>query len=104
MRQLIGVIMAMVVLLVAQSVFADDTSSSMQDTSFKPCKMIAKACIQAGYGRKDKEHLFWKDCMQPILLNQTVQGVQLSANDVKACRDFKITQMEKELTQLKSVK
>jgi len=85
-------------LLTAQISFAAAPAAE-DDMSSHSCRTIVKACVKAGYAHKG----FWKDCMHPALLNQPVKGITLATTDVKSCRDFKITHMEKELQQLKSV-
>lgn len=70
-----------------------------------PCGPIATACVNAGFTMGDNtDKGFWKNCMQPLLLNQTVSGVTLDAKDIKACRQFKIAKMKVELKQLQKVK
>lgn len=86
-------------MLMAQPVFADEDMSS----DSKPCKMIVKACLNAGYAKKSEGKQFWKDCMKPVVLGKTVKGVSVDANDVKACRAAKITQLEEELSEMKAV-
>lgn len=93
-------ISTIIVLFLTQYSFAMDASKDPDDMSFKQCGTIAKACKKAGYSGKK----FWMDCMKPVLLNETVKGVKLDESDVKACRDFKIAKMEKELQQFKDIK
>lgn len=67
------------------------------------CQAIAKACKTEGYSRGgDKK--FWLDCMRPILLGQSVQGVKTDPAQVKTCRDNKIISLQQELKELQSVK
>lgn len=80
-------------LFVSQTVFAEMDS--------KPCKNVAQSCRAAGY---DKSNKFWTNCMKPLLLGQTVKGVNLDPKVIKVCRDNKIERMKKELQQLESVK
>lgn len=90
--------LAVVALFFTQLSFADDAQKN-------PCAPIAKACVDGGYTMGDNtDKGFWKNCMQPVLLNQTVSGVTLDAKDIKACRQFKIAKMKMELKQLQKVK
>lgn len=99
-----------VALTVAQPFMMLGFASSTQPTSansgdrIKQCEMIAKACIQAGYKRHGDQGKLWKDCMKPVLLNQTVSGVKLDPNDVATCRQAKIQKMQDELNMLQQVK
>lgn len=84
-----------------QPAFADDTITSSDS---KPCGIIAKACISAGYtrhGNGDKK--FWFGCMKPVVLGQTVKGVTVDAATVKSCRQDKITELKKELNEFENV-
>lgn len=80
-------------LLFIQPVFADNDMSS----DSKPCATIVKACLDAGYTRDSDTKRFWQDCMKPIVLGQTVQGVTVDAATVKSCRSDKINQLKHEL-------
>ncbi len=107
MRKL-SIISLLLALLMTQSSFADEDKMSpanaKEGNEMKPCAMIAKACAKAGFERKGADgKSFWKDCMQPLLMGKTVAGVELDKKQVKACRDVKISKMEKELQELKQV-
>jgi hypothetical protein len=84
----------LVSLFLSQSVFAD-----MDDS--KPCKNVAQACRAAGF---DKSNHFWKNCMKPLLLGQTVKGVTIDPKIIAACRTDKINKMKKEMNDLENVK
>ncbi|MBX3710031.1 MAG: hypothetical protein KIT56_09940 [Gammaproteobacteria bacterium] len=87
-------------ILMIQPVFADDDMSS----DSKPCKAIVKSCLDGGYTRQKSEgKKFWKDCMKPLVLGQSVKGVSVKAEDVKACRAAKIKKLEQELNEMKAV-
>lgn len=91
-------VLALTTLFAAQLSFADDVKPN-------PCEPIATACVNAGFTMGDNTNKgFWKNCMQPLLLNQTVEGVTLDMKDIKACRQFKIAKMKVELKQLQKVK
>ncbi len=81
----------------AQPVLADQ---DMSDDS-KPCASIAKACMDAGYSQGSTDKRFWKDCMKPVILGQSVKDVNIDSDTVKMCRADKIAQMKKELEELK---
>lgn len=68
------------------------------------CKVIAKACKNAGFKRKEgsgKE--FWHNCMKPVIMGQQVKGINVPADQIKSCRDSKIAAMQEELKELQSV-
>jgi hypothetical protein len=57
----------------------------------EPCRQITHACKSAGFVRgeaKEGKGLF-KDCVQPILKGQTVQGVTVDPSVVQACQQKK---------------
>lgn len=86
-------------ILSMQAVLADDMMSDS-----KPCVAVAKACKRAGYARQEGSgKRFWMDCMKPLLLGQTVKGVNLDADTAKSCRSNKIDRMKKELDELQNV-
>jgi hypothetical protein len=87
--------------LFSSATFANESHMMMGDAH---CSLIAKACKKAGFERKSEDKAFWMDCMKPILLGKTVENVTVDANDVKACRDKKIEEMQKELAELQAVK
>jgi hypothetical protein len=83
----------------SQAAFADDQDMS----GSKPCATIAKACLDAGYTRDENaSKKFWHDCMKPVVLGKTVDGVTVDAATVKACRTDKITEMKKELKEFQN--
>ncbi len=88
--------------LLLQPIFAN--AMMMSDDDSKPCMMVAKACVHAGYtqhGSADKG--FWKDCMKPVIMGMSVKGVSIDADVVKQCRADKIEHMKKELAELEKV-
>lgn len=76
-----------------QSALADDMQSDP-----KPCKALAKPCVEAGYKGKD----FWTQCMKPLVLGQPVKNIKVDPAAVKACRADKIKQMEQDLSDMKA--
>jgi len=83
--------------LLTQPVFADQDMTP-PDSDSKPCIVIAKACLVAGYTRGGSAgKMFWKDCMKPVALGQTVHGITIDANTVKMCRADKIAKLKREL-------
>jgi hypothetical protein len=84
-------------LLLAQTTIAAPDAND--EPTLKSCGVIAKACKTAGF----KKMAFWKECMKPILLNQSVKDIKLDAAEVKACRDAKISKMQEELKELEAV-
>lgn len=84
-----------------QPVFANDYQDSMSND--RPCGVIAKSCIKAGYLGKNNHEKFWKSCMKPLLLGKEVKGVTVDADIVKQCRNDKINEMKKELEEFQNV-
>jgi hypothetical protein len=89
----IHIVLVLATLLAAQPIFADDTDS-------KPCAAIADACSKAGFDKTTEHKKFWKKCMKPVILGQTVQGVTVDPAVVKACRANKMNKMQKELKEM----
>ena len=87
-------------LFIAQPAFAD------MDMSDDPaCATIAKSCQDAGYtGHGTEAKQFWKDCMKPLVMGKTVDGVTVDPKDASACRAAKIKHMQQELNDMLSVK
>ena len=55
-----------------------------------PCKPIMKACHDAGYtkgGHKEGTKGLMVDCMKPVLEGKAVAGVNVSAEQVSACKE-----------------
>lgn len=94
-----GIILA---LFLSQSAFAGDSMGSSMDESMS-CQKIVKACLDGGYTRENTQGSknFWFDCMRPILLGKTVEGVTIDPKDATTCKKDKITEMQKELNELK---
>lgn len=85
--------------LSTQPVFADDHDMSSSDS--KPCATIVKACLKAGYTRKESsDKKFWQGCMKPILMGKTVTGVTIDSATAKDCRAHKVDKLKKELNEL----
>lgn len=105
MRKLV-IVFATAFLCFAHQAFADD------DMTSSSCTNIAKACTDAGFVRNAMRNgdtttppnkMFWRDCMWPVLLGKTVEGVTVDAQDVMTCRSDKINKMEDELKQLQQL-
>jgi hypothetical protein len=58
------------------------TSASVAGTH--PCMSIMQACNAANAGKPKQE--VWKTCIKPVLDGQSVSGVNVSSNDVQACK------------------
>ncbi len=66
--------------LLGTSVIANDA---------KPCHVIKEACEAGGYkkgGHKTDKKGLKVDCIQPIMAGQTVAGVNVTADQVAACK------------------
>lgn len=90
-------ILIITALVSTSSVFADDMVPDNQS-----CDAIAQACTTAGYSRDSQDKPFWKACMKPLLLGQTVSDVTINPSDVKTCRAKKIDEMKKEIVELQN--
>lgn len=89
-------------LIAASQVFAaSDADTAMASSDSKPCMQIAKACKAAGFSRQaGPSKRFWKDCMKPVVLGQSVKGVNVDKGTVQACRTDKVQKLQQELKQL----
>ncbi len=93
------------ILFVALAIFATQPLFAFGKMDSKPCGMVAKACVDAGFTRDaDSAKEFWHNCMKPVLLDEKVEGVTIDADIVKNCRTDKIAQMKKDLSELEKVK
>ena len=67
----------------------------------KPCSTLAHRCAEAGFARTEVGGKnFWLDCLKPLLMGHSVQGVTIDVADVQACRTDKIKDLQKELQDL----
>lgn len=83
-----------------QPAFAHDDDEGLD----KSCANIAKACVDAGYKRSsDENKKFWHDCLKPVLMGKTVEGVKIDAAEVKACRSSKIEKMKHEIKEFEGI-
>lgn len=94
-------ILLLIIILSVQSVFANE---EMKHSDSKPCEKIVSACLNAGYTRENTtDKQFWQNCMKPIVLGQTVQGVEIDTMTTKACRMDKIAELKQELKELENI-
>lgn len=92
-----SLILMLSAVLATYSIFADGHMHS------KSCAVIAKACMKAGYVRRETSNKrFWQNCMKPIILGRTVPGVTVNTSTVRACRADKIHQLKKELREFRN--
>jgi hypothetical protein len=107
MSKLFHAIIVSTLLLFTQLSFAqasDTNSTDSFEASSPQCEKIVNACLGAGYVRAGAPGKnFWHDCLKPILLGQTVPGVTVDANDVKICRQFKITNMKNQIKEFQKI-
>lgn len=95
----IQMVLALAAILSAQSMFAH---KMMGDS--KACAAIATACSNAGFTRAENtDKKFWHDCMKPIMLGQSVQGVTIDAAISKECRTDKINALKKQIDELQKI-
>lgn len=72
-------------LVILASQFSSAAEPEQRDS---PCIKIMDACKIAGYNKTsiaDKKSLS-KDCIQPLLNGQKVEGVSVNQSDVDACK------------------
>jgi hypothetical protein len=110
----ISIVLGLTAALSGSSVFADDlnttvgtptttTASQATPTGNKPCMTIANACLAAGFVRTEAAgKRIWQDCMKPIILGQTVQGVNIDSATAASCRTYKINKLTTELQELQN--
>lgn len=99
------IVLASLALLSAQHIFAETSQNASSDSDMtpKPCLSIVKACKKAGFTRHGQEgKRFWKDCMKPLILGQTVTGVTLDAQVGQACRAAKVEELKAKLQELQA--
>jgi hypothetical protein len=81
-------------ILAFQPAFAIDSS----------CVSIAESCVKAGYVKMDAgDKNIWKNCMKPVLLNQSVNGVTVDPTTAKSCRDAKVQEMKSDLDEFQKL-
>lgn len=52
-----------------------------------PCIKLMEACKAAGYNKSmNLKKSLSKDCLQPLLNGQKVEGVTVNADDIEACK------------------
>lgn len=93
-----SIISMAITLLTALFMFSNIAQAKeMSDRMYRPCGMVVKACLKAGYAKRDGGKGFWFECMKPVLLGEKVRGVNIDSKDATACREFKIKKMKEEL-------
>jgi hypothetical protein len=89
--------------LVFTTIFSMSAAFADRPIESKSCAAVAKACKVAGFTKGDQSNKkFWFNCMKPIILGQTVQGVTIDTTTVKACRTDKIAALKHELKELQN--
>jgi hypothetical protein len=70
------------------SVWAADAVPAAAPAAQHPCRVIEDACKGAGFvkGGAAEGKGLWKDCIQPVLGGKTVSGVNITADQVQACK------------------
>lgn len=64
------------------------TSHVSSSVTQGPCKALKQACKAAGFyrhGHKEGKGIY-KDCIKPLLDNQSVPGVSIAPDDIKNCQ------------------
>ena len=83
MKKLFGLALLAVI---SQPIAAQPADAASSDKH--PCETLKKSCESAGFikgGHKTKKGLY-KDCMQPLMAGQAVEGVTAPADAVAACK------------------
>ena len=78
--------LAVLLLVVAVVAMANEEG---KEGKSHPCKEIKAACETAGFtkgGHKDGNKGLWKDCIQPLKEGKTVAGVNVTPEQVAACK------------------
>ncbi len=101
----IHIVLILAAVFSTQPIFADNqNTSNISSSGSKSCATIVNACLAAGFVRTATPNKrFWQDCMKPIIMGQTVQGVTIDSATVKDCRINKINQLKKELEEFQKV-
>jgi len=91
----IRMVLVLSAMVFAQPVLAHDMDMSKSEA----CTTVAKACSDAGFDRTETTagKNFWLDCMKPVVLGKTVEGVTVDSATVKTCRTDKVSELKKEL-------
>lgn len=98
------VLIGLAAFLSTQAIFAADAQDTTLSPDAKPCAVVAQSCLNAGFVRDGAPgKRFWEDCMKPLLMGQTIQGITIDANVAVTCRTNKINQLKQELQDLQSV-
>src|SRR5580765_7915430 len=91
------------VILFAAVFFATQLAFADEAPGGKACGMIAKSCLKAGYTRNGSAgKQFWNDCMKPIMLGKSIQGISIDAATAKECRSKKIDELKQDLKDFQS--
>lgn len=77
------------VLFLALAVIAPRWAMANEEHKNHPCKEIKAACEAAGFKKgahKDGNKGLWKDCIEPLKEGKTVAGVNVTPEQVAACK------------------
>jgi hypothetical protein len=85
------------ILIVTTLLSLQPTLTYAAETESKACATIAQKCSAAGFARvKSPNKNFWLNCMKPILLGHSVEGITVDVTVIQACRTYKISNLKKE--------
>lgn len=62
-----------------------DVNACHEKMTHHPCYKLLEACKSAGKGANGREA--WRNCAEPIVHGQKVEGVNVAPREVKACRE-----------------
>ena len=83
MKAQLAVLLLVVAIVAPRFVVANDEPEN------HPCKAIKAACEAAGFkkgGHKEGNKGLWKDCVGPLKDGKTVAGVNVTPEQVAACK------------------
>ncbi len=88
-----------VIFLMAGAALAEETAGGPPNGGRKegPCREIVEACKNAGFvkGKAKEGKGLFKNCVEPILAGQSVQGVSVDAGLVQACQERRAKRKER---------
>ena len=85
-------------MLTISAAFAEVTAAPKAEDKDRPCKMIMKACYDAGFEKGEAKlgNGLFVDCMKPILNGESVKGVTVEAATVQACQEKRSQRHDKD--------
>ena len=84
--------------LTISAAVAEVTTAPKAEDKDRPCKMIMKACYDAGFEKGEAKlgNGIFVDCMKPIMKGESVKGVTVDAATVQACQEKRSQRHDKD--------